>query len=298
MACEFFEKLSARWAQGARACVGLDPDFSTLPTCFKNRGVLDGIFSFNKLVMQETAEQALAWKPNLAFYLCHGHKGLLALEQTFLFGRSIAPGTPMVIDGKFGDIGNTSKQYAEFAFETLGANAATVSPYVGQSGLQPFLDYSDRGTIVLAKTSNKGGGEFQDRSICLTQKEVVRFGRWMERHSLPSEECAQRNTIPLHQFVAWRVWEAWNERGNCSLVAGATYPEELAAIRAIVEDMWLLIPGIGKQAGDLLKTVRNGLFAEGSGILINSSSGITTAKSPRQALATLTDGINAALAEK
>ena len=169
---------------------------------------------------------------------------------------------PIILDAKRGDIGNTNEGYVKMTFDKLGVDAITVSPYLGKESLEPFLQRSDCGIIVLVKTSNPGAGEFQDLIV------------YPER---------SRRGKPLYQVVAKRIATDWNTNGNCAVVVGATYPEELLQVRKIIGDMPILIPGIGAQGGNVLETVKNGVNSKKQGIIISSSRGIIFASNPREA---------------
>ncbi len=165
--------------------------------------------------------------------------------------RQLAPGVPVILDAKQGDIGNSNLGYVEDDFDWLQADAVTINPYLGlEDGLQPFFDRADKGIIVLCKTSNKGSGEFQDLMV---------------------RSKGQYPTEPLYRRVARCVTNDWNANGNCAVVVGATYPEQLAEVRAIVGDMPILIPAIGSQGGDLEATVRAGVNSRGEGMIINNA---------------------------
>ncbi len=242
----FMDLLRAKWEQGKFVCVGLDSDYGKLPPVCKFNNPLISIVAFNKAVIDATADLVCAYKPNLAFYIMHGSDGIQALSMTMDWIKKLAPDVPVILDAKFADIGNTNIGYAKFTFDYLGADAITLQPYLGKSALQPFLERKDKGCIILCRTSNPGAGEFQD---------------------MVSEQA-------LYRRVAHKVARYWNGNQNCCLVAGATYPEELANIRASTGDLPLLIPGIGKQGGDLEATIQNGIDSKGQGIIINSSRGI------------------------
>ena len=243
-------------------CVGLDSDTSRLPLQFRKR--TDPQFAFNRHIIEKTAPYAAAFKLNMAFYETEGAAGWRQLALSLEHLRRHHPAILTICDAKRADIGNTSAAYARAIFEELGFDAVTVNPYLGRDGLQPFLDYPDKASIILCRTSNPGAGELQDLRV---------DGR------------------PLWQIVAERA-AAWNDNGNCMLVAAATYPDELAQIRALVGDMTLLVPGIGAQGGDIQAVVQAGLNRHGRGLIINSSRGIIFAKNPAQAAETLRDHIN------
>jgi orotidine-5'-phosphate decarboxylase len=210
--------------------------------------VVNVILRFNRAIVEATKDLACAYKPNVAFYEAHGKDGLVALRRTIAAVHYLAPEVPVILDAKRGDIGSTNVGYAEAAFEFLQADAITVHPYLGAEALQPFLARAEKGIIVLCRTSNPGAGEFQNLSV--------------------------NGGEPLYRFVARRVASEWNKSGNCALVVGATYPDELREVRGIVGDMPILIPGIGAQGGDVEKTVSAGKDSRGQGMIINSSRGI------------------------
>lgn len=253
----FMALLRAQWDNGNFVCVGLDPDLTKIPKCVHMQTIENTIVEFNRAIVRATKDLACAYKPNIAFYEAHGSEGLGALRRTIMYINTNAPHTPVILDAKRADIGNTNAGYVEAAFDLLEADAITVHPYLGAEALQPFLDCEDKGIIVLCRTSNNGAGEFQDRYISV----------------LPG--C----NMPLYEFVSRQVAIEWNKNGNCLLVVGATYPEELAQVRKIVGDMPILIPGIGAQGGDVKKTVLAGRDSRGQGMIINSSRGIIYASS-------------------
>lgn len=274
----FRELLEARWAEGKFVCVGLDSEQSKIPpNAHRTGGIRCGLsetarytfVEFNERIVDATKDLVCAYKPNAAFYEAYGDAGLIALRETIAHIRKVAPDVPVIFDAKRADIGNTNEEYAKAAFNYLDADAITVHPYLGQEALKPFLDRKDKGIIVLCRTSNPGAGEFQDLTIPLG-KESPNL-RAIERHlgrEIPS------GGMPLYQYVAYRIATEWNKNGNCALVVGATYPDELRAVREIVGDLPILIPGIGAQGGDLEKTVAAGKDARGRGMIINSSRGI------------------------
>ncbi|MEX2029027.1 MAG: orotidine-5'-phosphate decarboxylase [Candidatus Paceibacterota bacterium] len=245
--------LEAQWAKGNFVCVGLDSEFGKIPESARVGGneceVHEGntIVAFNRAIVEATKDFVCAYKPNAAFYEAYGAEGIDALHRTIVDIHAIAPDVPVILDAKRADIGNTNAGYVDAAFGFLRADAITVHPYLGAEALQPFLARADKGVIVLCRTSNPGAGEFQDLSI---------------------------NGEPLYRFVARRVANEWNKNGNCALVVGATYPDELREVRGIVGDMPILIPGIGAQGGDVEKTVTAGKDSRGWGMIINSSRGI------------------------
>jgi len=248
----FFTKLNQRIDKtNSLLCVGLDSDIENLPLKFKNLEFPQ--FEFNKFIIGETHPYVCAYKPNAAFYESRGEQGVHELKATCDFLSLNFPDIPVILDAKRGDIGNTNQAYAAYIFEYLKVDAVTLHPYLGKESLENFLAYKDKGLIILCKTSNPGAGEFQDL-VC--------------------------NSKPLWQVVAQRVSQEWNTRGNCGLVVGATYPEELKAVRHLVGKMTILVPGVGTQGGDLEAVLRVGLNSQKRGILINASRSIIFAPSP------------------
>jgi len=243
----FMEMLKQHWQARRFLCVGLDTDYEKLPPVAKSNSVTQAIFDYNQAIIEATASYVCAFKPNIAFYEGYGVAGLEALSKTNEYLRHNYPEIPIILDAKRADIGNTNSGYVKEAFQVLGAHAITVHPYLGQEALQPFLDCQDFGVIVLCHTSNPGAGEFQELKV---------------------------NGEALYQIVARKVSSEWNQHGNCCLVVGATYPEQLLEVRRVAPTLPLLIPGIGAQGGDLEATVRNGLTASGDGIIINASRSI------------------------
>jgi orotidine-5'-phosphate decarboxylase len=244
----FIEKLSAAWtANDSLLCVGLDPDIQKFPAHL--RGQPDAIVSFCKAIIDATADIACAFKPQIAYFAALGAEDQLEAICSYL--REKYPRIPIVLDAKRGDIGATAEQYAREAFERYGADAVTVNPYMGFDSVAPYLEWKDRGAIVLCRTSNPGGSDLQFLTV---------------------------EGKPLYQHVARLVAEKWNANGQCGLVVGATFPAELAQVRKLVGDMPLLVPGIGAQGGDVQATVSAGKTANGTGMMINSSRAILYAK--------------------
>jgi len=238
----FVEKLNRAWAsQDSLLMVGLDPNLERFPDELKGRP--DAVRTFCQGIVDATAPYVCGFKPQIAYFA-----GLQAEDQLLDVCRYIRrhyPHLPIVLDAKRGDIGTTAAQYAREAFERYEADAVTVNPYMGQDSLQPFLDYADRGVIILCRTSNPGGADLQDLRLA--------------------------DGTPLYLHVAERVARQWNDGGQCALVVGATVPEELRQVRARAGDLPLLIPGIGAQGGDIPATVQAGRTADGTGMMINSS---------------------------
>lgn len=253
---KFFETLDKRWAAGARVCIGLDPDLEKIPAC------AHGNFGyFLKEIILATHPMALAYKPNIAFFSGKQAKIRRAwLKDAIRLIRQVAPDVPVILDSKRGDIGNTNVGYVAEAFESFKVDAVTVHNYLGMEAMKPFLDQKDKGIIVLCRTSNPGAGEFQD---LLVMPPIESAARWNIRYQ----------SMRFYEYVAYRVSREWNYNGNCALVVGATAPEQLKEVRDIVgDDMPILIPGYGKQGGDLKASVENGVNSRKSGIIINESS--------------------------
>jgi orotidine-5'-phosphate decarboxylase len=240
----FINKLSAAWtANDSLLCVGLDPDMAKLPAPFQSDP--QGIYHFCREIIDATADLACSFKPQIAYFAALSAED--QLEKICAYARENYPHIPLILDAKRGDIGATARQYAREAYDRYGADAVTVSPYMGSDSVEPYMEWSERGIIVLCRTSNAGGSDLQFLNV---------------------------DGKPLYQHVARLVAEKWNANGQCALVVGATFPEELAQVRAIVGDMPLLVPGIGAQGGDIAATVKSGKTAAGTGMMINSSRAI------------------------
>lgn len=240
----FITQLEEAWARNdSLLCIGLDPEIERFP-----RHILaeaSPIFHFNRSIIDATADLVCAYKPQFAHYAACGAEE--QLQRTIEYIHRSHPHIPVVLDAKRGDVGNTAERYAIEAFGRYGADAVTVNPYLGGDALEPFLRHTDKGVLILCRTSNPGAGEVQDLEV---------GGR------------------PLYQVIAALAAQRWNTRGNCLLVVGATYPQELAAVRALVADMPLLVPGIGAQGGSVAEVIRNGQTAAGTGLLVSASRSI------------------------
>ncbi len=250
-------------AANSLLCVGLDSDLAKLPQPFMRSDQPQ--LTFNRHIIDATAQYAAAFKLNIAFYEAAGAAGWQQLAQTIDYLRARHPDILTICDAKRADIGNTSAAYASAIFEQLGFDAVTLNPYLGWDALAPFLSYRDKASIVLCRTSNPGCADLQNLLV---------------------------DGVPLWQAVAQQAMQR-EERDKIMLVAGATYPKELAQIRQIVGDMTLLVPGVGAQGGDVAAVLDAGLNSFGRGLIFNSSRGIVFADDPAQAAATLRDKINA-----
>jgi orotidine-5'-phosphate decarboxylase len=267
----FITQLAEAWQRNdSLVCVGLDPEIERLPESIA--GEASPIFQFNKAVIDATADLVCAYKPQFAHYAAYEAED--QLERTIEYVHRNYPSIPVILDAKRGDVGSTAERYAIEAFERYGADAVTVNPYLGGDALEPFLKYENRGVIILCRTSNPGARDVQDLEI---------------------------GSRRLYHVIAELAAQRWNTRGNCMLVVGATYPRELAEIRAITGDMPFLVPGVGAQGGDVAQAVQNGRTAQGTGLVISSSRAILYASSgpdfataARAATSTLRDQINVA----
>ena len=241
---DFKEKLeNITLKNNSLLCIGLDIDKEKMPK-FLFETKKQPFFEFNKSIIDSTKDIVCAYKLNMAFYEFLGAYGFNLLEKTISY---IPKDIIVILDGKRNDIGNTASKYAQSLFETLKADAVTINPYLGRDGVEPFIKYKDKCSFILCRTSNVSAGDFQDLLVSKT---------------------------PFYQFVAKKVKE-WNINGNCGVVVGATYPQELKIIRDILgNDVPFLIPGIGKQGGDVKMTVKNGVNSYGKMAIINSSRGI------------------------
>jgi len=240
----FAQQLEGAWKKNdSLVCVGLDPEIERFPAHIRKEP--SPIFQFNRSIIDATADLVCAYKPQFAHYAAYEAED--QLERTIEYIHRVHPGIPVILDAKRGDIGNTAERYAIEAFERYGADAVTVNPYLGGDSLEPFLRHAERGVLILCRTSNPGAGDLQDLMI---------EGR------------------PLYQVVAELAARRWNSRGNCLLVVGATYPRELAEVRALVGEMPLLVPGVGAQGGDVEQVVASGRTRSGTGLVISSSRAI------------------------
>lgn len=225
-------------------CVGLDTDISKIPEHLKNE--TDPIFAFNKAIIDATAPYCVAYKPNLAFYESYGLKGMMAFEKTILYLKNHYPTHFIIADAKRGDIGNTSKMYAQTFFEEYDLDSVTVAPYMGEDSVKPFLEYNGKWVILLALTSNKGSHDFQ----------------------LTEDKSGER----LFEKVLKKSQE-WGTPENLMYVVGATQGRMFEDIRRIAPEHFLLVPGVGAQGGSLQEVCKYGMTKD-CGLLVNSSRGI------------------------
>lgn len=249
----FAERL--RWAVDASdslLCVGLDPQPERTPAA--------QLLAFNRTVIEATADHACAFKPQSAFYEAAGPRGWEALARTVELIRELAPHALVILDAKRGDIAHTARAYATAAFDQLGADAITASPYLGGDSVAPFLERPERGAFVLCRTSNPGGGDFQSLRV----------------------QDADTDK-PLYERVARRAaeWAAAHHH-NVGLVVGATWPAELARVRELCPKLPILLPGIGAQGGDLEAALAAGLDADQRGLLVSASRSVIYAGGARE----------------
>lgn len=243
----FIEQVHQGWNErNSLLCVGLDPDWQRLPAAYQAQE--DALLAYCSDIVDATAHLVCAFKPQIAYFAARGREDELARLIAYIHARH--PQIPVILDAKRGDIGATARLYAVEAYERYAADAVTVNPYLGAESIAPYLEYGDRGVIVLCRTSNADSAWLQDYPA----------------------------SAPLYLRIAQAVSE-WNQRGNLMLVAGATYATELARIRQCVGDLPLLVPGIGTQGGDLKSVLQHGADANGQGLLINVSRAVIFADS-------------------
>ncbi len=248
----FIDMLSAAERHNASMlCVGLDPEPTKFPGRYK--GDANKIYDFCAAIVDATADLAIAFKPQIAYFAAHRAEG--QLERLMAHMRRVAPQVPIILDAKRGDIGSTAEQYAIEAFERYGADAVTLSPFMGWDSVAPYLKYHDKGAFLLCRTSNPGGDDLQNQRLTSIDGQPL-----------------------LYEHVAQLAQGPWNLNGQLGLVVGATYPKEIERVRELAPTLPLLIPGVGAQGGDAVATVKAGLrLADGATtgpIIVNSSRAI------------------------
>ncbi|HQV93079.1 MAG TPA: orotidine-5'-phosphate decarboxylase [Anaerolineales bacterium] len=254
-------------------CVGLDPHVSELssPTA---ASALD----FCLTLIKATAPYAAAFKPNAAFFEVFGAEGWTALRETVSAiheeSKRLGSKIPIILDAKRGDIASTAEAYAKSAFESLGVDCITLSPYLGKDSIDPFIQNPEKGIFLLCKTSNAGSGDLQDLKIMKEER--------------GKNDDALSSFLFLYEHVA-RLAQTWNTNNNIGLVVGATHVDALKRVRAAAPDLWFLAPGVGAQGGELASALRAGLRQDGRGMLIPISRGISRAKNPKLAAAEIRD---------
>lgn len=282
----FYDRLQAQWNQGKFVCVGLDPDITKiLPKGWIGDREYPGdrkvLYSHLVSVIDATHDIVVAYKPNWAFFLHYGSAGLEMLESLVAYIRYNYPDVVIILDAKVGDIGNTNIGYSQFAFGILDVDAVTVHPYMGHVAMQPFLDQADKGVIVLVRTSNEGAGELQDLVVDIGPERAHELGMLEWDNQPAGSDRGYYSSMALFEVLAINISTEWNYNGNCAVVVGATVPDELKQVRALVgDDIPILIPGVGAQGGDLEQAVRNGKNLRGDGFVINASRSVLYPKSP------------------
>ena len=248
----FLEMLGAAERQNqSMLCVGLDPDPLKFPARYK--GDSNKIYDFCAAIVDATADLSIAFKPQIAYFAAHRAEG--QLERLMEHMRRVAPQVPIILDAKRGDIGSTAAQYAIEAFERYGADAVTLSPFMGFDSVAPYLKHKGKGAFLLCRTSNPGGDDLQSQRFASVEGQPL-----------------------LYEHVARLAQGPWNLNGQLGLVVGATYPAEIERVRQVAPTLPLLIPGVGAQGGDAVATVRAGWRA-GAPIIVNSSRAIIYASS-------------------
>jgi orotidine-5'-phosphate decarboxylase len=248
----FLDKLLAAQRQhGSMLCVGLDPEPARFPA--QLRGDASRIYDFCARIVDATADLVIAFKPQIAYFAAHRAED--QLEKLMAHMRAQAPQVPVILDAKRGDIGSTAEQYAKEAFERYGADAVTLSPFMGFDSVQPYLKSPEHGAFLLCRTSNPGGDDLQNQRLASVDGQPL-----------------------LYEHVARLAQGPWNLNGQLGLVVGATYPAEIERVRAIAPTVPLLIPGVGAQGGDAVATVKAGWREDGP-IVVNSSRAILYASS-------------------
>lgn len=245
----FIEQLrQAERTNGSLLCVGLDPEPAKFPAAMK--GDASKIYDFCAAIVDATADLVIAFKPQIAYFAAHGAES--QLERLMEHMRRTAPGVPIILDAKRGDIGSTAEQYAKEAFERYGADCVTLSPFMGFDSVQPYLKYHGKGAFLLCRTSNPGGDDLQNQRLSDLQGQPTLF-----------------------EHIASLVQGPWNLNGQLGLVVGATRPAEIERVRAVAPTVPLLIPGVGAQGGDAVATVKAGYRAANgetmAPIVVNSS---------------------------
>ena len=236
----------AQRRNGSMLCVGLDPEPARFPAGL--RGDAGKIYDFCARIVDATADLVIAFKPQIAYFAAHRAEG--QLEKLMEHMRRTAPQVPVILDAKRGDIGSTAEQYAKEAFDRYGADAVTLSPFMGFDSVQPYLQYAGKGAFLLCRTSNPGGDDLQNQRLS----------------SVPGQPL-------LYEHVARLAQGPWNTNGQLGLVVGATYPTEIEAVRKLAPTVPLLIPGVGAQGGDAIATVKAGWRADAP-IVVSSSRAI------------------------
>lgn len=240
----FLNKLENAWSKNqSLLCIGLDPIQDKFPSHLREN--VEQVFEFNKQIIDATHDLVCAYKPQIAHFASIGAEE--QLEKTIKYIQKEHPHIPIILDAKRGDIGSTAEKYAHEAFVRYGVDAVTVNPYLGSDSIAPFTNYKDKGTILLCRTSNKGAEDLQDLEV---------------------------DGEALYLKVARKIGEDWNENKNCLAVVGATWPEQMKAVRQILPNTVFLVPGIGSQGGNVEEMLLAGKDSKGRGLIISSSRAI------------------------
>ena len=253
----FLEQLQGAERQnGSLLCVGLDPEPSKFPAGMK--GDASKIYDFCAQIVDATADLAIAFKPQIAYFAAHRAED--QLEKLMEHMRRNVPHVPVILDAKRGDIGSTAEQYAKEAFERYGADAVTLSPFMGFDSVQPYLKYHGKGAFLLCRTSNPGGDDLQNQRLASVEGQPL-----------------------MYEHIAKLAQGPWNLNGQLGLVVGATYPAEIERVRSLAPTLPLLIPGVGAQGGDAVATIKAG-YRQSNGattgaVIVNSSRAILYASS-------------------
>lgn len=253
----FLEQLqTAEERNQSMLCVGLDPEPAKFPDAFK--GDASKIYDFCAAIVDATADLVISFKPQIAYFAAH--RAEAQLEKLMQHMRATAPHVPVILDAKRGDIGSTAAQYAIEAFERYGADAVTLSPFMGFDSVQPYLSYHGKGAFLLCRTSNPGGDDLQAQRLSSVEGEPL-----------------------VYEHIAKLAQGPWNTNGQLGLVVGATYPNEIERVRKVAPHLPLLIPGVGAQGGDAVATVKAGYKAVNgktvAPIIVNSSRAVLYASS-------------------
>ncbi|MCF8181375.1 MAG: orotidine-5'-phosphate decarboxylase [Burkholderiaceae bacterium] len=253
----FLEQLQGAERQnGSLLCVGLDPEPGKFPASMK--GDASKIYDFCAQIVDATADLAISFKPQIAYFAAHRAEN--QLEKLMAHMRRIAPHVPVILDAKRGDIGATAEQYALEAFERYGADAVTLSPFMGFDSVQPYLKHHGKGAFLLCRTSNPGGDDLQNQRLASVEGQPL-----------------------LYEHIAKLAQGPWNVNGQLGLVVGATYPAEIERVRSLAPTLPLLIPGVGAQGGDAVATIKAG-YRQSNGattgaVIVSSSRAILYASS-------------------
>ena len=267
----FTHTLRQRWqAADSMLCVGLDPDPARIPAHLGTGP--EAIDRFCRDIIAATADTVCAFKPQIAYFAAQGAEEVLAGLIAHIHAER--PGIPVILDAKRGDIGSTARQYGVEAFDRFKADALTLSPFMGFDSIEPYFEWAGRGLILLCRTSNPGGNDLQALSV-LPAGDTAGAPLGAQPPRKPASDTASgAQPEKLYEHLARLAAGPWNVNGELGLVVGATFPDELARVRALAPRLPLLVPGVGAQGGDVNATVRAGLDADGYGLVINSSRAI------------------------